>query len=87
MDEPPQEPYVFSKDARFTEIPEWAKDQLADIEPTGIMNGSTWHEVQFEMDGIMCQVAVVDRKYVALPPSEVAQLGYIIKVWQKEELS
>jgi len=77
----------FDSDPRFTKLPQRFIDELATIKPTGLANGDTWHEVQFDMGGIMCQAAVINGKYIPLNEAETSQFVAIIKVWQEEELS
>lgn len=69
-----------SQDKRFTELPQRFQDELKNLEPTGMMGEDTWHEAQFEMDGIICQCAVVNRRWVALPKEDVERFGRIIRI-------
>jgi hypothetical protein len=83
----------FSQDPRFRLLPEHLQKDLENYEYTGEGPGNEegemipYQEVQFQLDGIMVQCAVLQRKYVALPASDVERLGSIIKVWNKKELS
>lgn len=72
--------------AWFGVLPERFIQELAKHEPTGSMGDNTWHEVQFEMDSMIAQVAVYNGKRVAFPQSDVDKFIRIVKVWHKDEL-
>lgn len=74
-----------SKDPRFTKLPQKFIAEIACHEPTGIMGEDTWHEVQFQYGDIMCQCAVVNGEYVALPQSEIDQFTRILTIFPKIE--
>lgn len=67
----------------FSELPEHFVQEITKHEPTGYFNQDAWHEVQFYMDGIIVQVAVVNHKYVALPKDQVNRLTRIVKIMEK----
>lgn len=75
-------------DPRFTKLPQQFIDQIKKAPPLDTdKGGHSWHEVQFDMGGVVCQCAVVDGEYVNLPQEEIDQFVRIIKIWTKEELS
>lgn len=77
-----------STDPRFTRLPQKFIDQIKAAPPTGPTppGGDSWHEVQFQMNGMLCQCAVVNGEYVALSQWETDQIISIIKIWTAEEL-
>jgi hypothetical protein len=74
----------FSTDPRFSEIPEWAQKVLKEIEPMPVPGGDTWHEVGFRMANFTCQAAVVNGKWVALPPEQIAEISLISYVFNED---
>lgn len=73
-----------NSDARFSKLPQHFIDEIAQHEPSGIMGEDTWHEVQFEMGGIICQCAVLNGTHVALPSSEISKFTGIRKVMERQ---
>jgi hypothetical protein len=70
----------FAEDPMFTELPQKWQDEIKKSPPTSIMDGDTWHEVQF-FDGMcICQCAVINGKYVALPQNVIDKFQTIIKI-------
>lgn len=73
-----------SNDARFVELPKWIQDGLKDIPVTGVMGEDDWHEVGFHMSNpaMICQCAIVNRRWSALPQSEIDRFDSLIYVFQ-----
>jgi hypothetical protein len=74
-------PNDLSNDNRFTELPQQWQDALKDEPVTDMMGEDEWHEVVFLSSmGFTMQGAVVNRKWIALSPEEVASITGIVKI-------